>query len=90
MLDYWTEVWYIIIKEREKGMRKPTEQWVDERHAISSLFGLTALKKIKKVLDKPDSRCYNKYIKRKKERKKDYGKYYRKTGTYVRKRNCTV
>lgn len=45
MLDYWTEVWYIIIKEREKGMRKPTEQWVDERHAISSLFGLTALKK---------------------------------------------
>ena len=38
-------MWYIIIKEREKGMRKPTEQWVDERHAIGSLFGLTALKK---------------------------------------------
>lgn len=55
MLDYWTGVWYIIIKEREKGMRKPTEQWVDERNAIGSLFGLTALKKIKKikkVLDK--------------------------------------
>jgi hypothetical protein len=47
MLDYWIEVWYIIIKEREKGMRKPTERWVDERHAISSLFGLTALKKKK-------------------------------------------
>ena len=63
MLDYWTGVWYIIIKEREKGMRKPTEQWVDERHAIGSLFGLTALnklKKIKKVLDKPNQIEYNK------------------------------
>lgn len=64
MLDYWTGVWYIIIKEREKGMRKPTEQWVDERHAIGSLFGLTALKQIKKnkkkVLDKPNQIEYNK------------------------------
>lgn len=63
MLDYWTGVWYIIIKEREKGMRKPTEQWVDERNAIGSLFGLTALKqikKIKKVLDKPNQIEYNK------------------------------
>lgn len=63
MLDYWAGVWYIIIKEREKGMRKPTEQWVDERHAIGSLFGLTAqkkLKKIKKVLDKPNQIEYNK------------------------------
>lgn len=60
MLDYWTGVWYIIIKEREKGMRKPTEQWVDERHAIGSLFGLTALKKIKKVLDKLNQIEYNK------------------------------
>lgn len=63
MLDYWTGLWYIIIKEREKGMRKPTEQWVDERHAIGSLFGLTALKiikKIKKVLDKPNQIEYNK------------------------------
>lgn len=61
MLDYWTGVWYIIIKEREKGMRKPTEQWVDERHAIGSLFGLTALKKKnKKVLDKPSQIEYNK------------------------------
>lgn len=56
-------MWYIIIKEREKGMRKPTEQWVDERHTIGSLFGLTALKKIKKikkVLDKPNQIEYNK------------------------------
>jgi hypothetical protein len=60
MLDYWTWVWYIIIKEREKGMRKPTEQWVDERNAIGSLFGLTALKKIKKVLDKLNQIEYNK------------------------------
>lgn len=60
MLDYWTRVWYIIIKEREKGMRKPTEQWVDERNAIGSLFGLTALKKIKKVLDKLNQIEYNK------------------------------
>lgn len=64
MLDYWAEVWYIIIKEREKGMRKPTEQWVDERNAIGSLFGLTALKrnqkKIKKVLDKLNQIEYNK------------------------------
>lgn len=64
MLDYWTEVWYIIIKEREKGMRKPTEQRVDERNAIGSLFGLTALKrnqkKIKKVLDKLNQIEYNK------------------------------
>ena len=60
MLDYWTGVWYIIIKEREKGMRKPTEQWVDERNAIGSLFGLTALKKIKKVLDKLNQIEYNK------------------------------
>lgn len=45
-------------------MRKPTEQWVDERHAIGSLFGLTALKKIKKikkkVLDKSNQIEYNK------------------------------
>lgn len=42
-------------------MRKPTEQWVDERHAIGSLFGLTALKKKnKKVLDKPNQIEYNK------------------------------
>lgn len=43
-------------------MRKPTEQWVDERHAIGSLFGLTALKKKnkKKVLDKPSQIEYNK------------------------------
>ena len=44
-------------------MRKPTEQWVAERHAIGSLFGLTALKKIKKnkkVLDKPNQIEYNK------------------------------
>ena len=60
MLDYWTRVWYIIIKEREKGMRKPTEQWFDERNAIGSLFGLTALKKIKKVLDKLNQIEYNK------------------------------
>ena len=60
MLDYWTGVWYIIIKEREKGMRKPTEQWGDERNAIGSLFGLTALKKIKKVLDKLNQIEYNK------------------------------
>lgn len=60
MLDYWTWVWYIIIKEREKGMRKPIEQWVDERNAIGSLFGLTALKKIKKVLDKLNQIEYNK------------------------------
>ena len=60
MLDYWTGVWYIIIKEREKGMRKPTEQWVDERNAIGLLFGLTALKKIKKVLDKLNQIEYNK------------------------------
>ena len=60
MLDYWAGVWYIIIKEREKGMRKPTEQWVDERNAIGSLFGLTALKKIKKVLDKLNQIEYNK------------------------------
>ena len=60
MLDYWTGVWYIIIKEREKGMRKPTEQWVDERNAIGSLFGLTALKKKKKVLDKLNQIEYNK------------------------------
>lgn len=61
MLDYWAGVWYIIIKEREKGMRKPTEQWVDERHAIGSLFGLTALKQIKKkVLDKLNQIEYNK------------------------------
>lgn len=63
MLDYWTEVWYIIIKEREKGMRKPNEQWVDERNATGSLFGLTAqkkLKKIKKVLDKSNKIEYNK------------------------------
>ena len=53
-------MWYIIIKEREKGMRKPTEQWVDERNAIGSLFGLTALKKIKKVLDKLNQIEYNK------------------------------
>lgn len=60
MLDYWTGVWYIIIKEREKGMRKSTEQWVDERNAIGSLFGLTAQKKIKKVLDKLNQIEYNK------------------------------
>lgn len=64
MLDYWTVVWYIIIKEREKGMRKPTEQWVDERNAIGSLSGLTAQKeikkKIKKVLDKLNQIEYNK------------------------------
>ena len=53
-------MWYIIIKEREKGMRKPTEQWVDERNAIGLLFGLTALKKIKKVLDKLNQIEYNK------------------------------
>ena len=53
-------MWYITIKEREKGMRKPTEQWVDERNAIGSLFGLTALKKIKKVLDKLNQIEYNK------------------------------
>ena len=44
-------------------MRKPTEQWVDERNAIGSLFGLTALKeikKIKKVLDKLNQIEYNK------------------------------
>ena len=44
-------------------MRKPTEQWVDERNAIGLLFGLTALKeikKIKKVLDKLNQIEYNK------------------------------
>lgn len=63
MLDYCTSVWYIIIKEGEKGMRKPTEQWVDERNAIGLLFGLTALKEIKKnkkVLDKLNQIEYNK------------------------------
>lgn len=44
-------------------MRKPNEQWVDERNATGSLFGLTAqkkLKKIKKVLDKRYKIEYNK------------------------------
>ena len=75
MLDYWTEVWYIIIKEREKGMRKPNEQWVDERNATGSLFGLTAqkkLKKIKKVLDKQYKIEYNKI--KDKERTEKRGK----------------
>lgn len=56
-------------------MRKPNEQWVDERNATGSLFGLTAqkkLKKIKKVLDKRYKIEYNKI--KDKERTEKRGK----------------